>query len=169
MACKDVADCPGSPEFWRDNEAFKKSVLLLLAGIGDGITVDVDDIVLDAGSAHIGSVNVDNFPATQTVEGTVDIASDTTIAQGRKTVTNSGTPEALAGVATPCKRVDVQALSTNTGVVVVGGAGVVAAAGTRTGVALEAKQVYSFSIDDLSKIYIDATVNTEGVSFTYFN
>ena len=161
MACdRTPKTCPSSPEFWADNDAFKKAVIELLADVADGIVVNVDDIVLDAGTNHIGEVGID---------GEVTLASDTTIAQGRKTVASAGTPEALVGVATPCKRVDVQALSTNTGIIVVGGAGVVAAAGTRTGIALEAKQTYSFSITDLANVYIDATVDNEGVSFTYFN
>ena len=154
MACKDILVCPGSREFWADNGAFKKSVLLLLADVAEGITVNVDDMVLDAGTNHIGEVS---------------LSSDTTIAQGTKVVTDAGTPEALAASATPCKRVDVQALHTNTDMVVVGGAGVIAAVGTRTGIALAAGQTYSFSIDDLSKVYIDAVVDAEGVSFTYFN
>ena len=141
MACKDILLCPGSPEFWNDDSAFKKSVVALLANVADGITVTV---------------------------GTVGLASDSAINDGRKTVAAAGTAEALAA-STVCKRVDIQALSTNTGIVVVGGSTVVAAAGTRRGIALEAKQVYSFSIDDLAKIYLDVTVPGEGVSFTYFN
>lgn len=168
MTCKDILACPGSPEFWNDDWAFRKSVIALLANVADDISVTVDSVSIEAGTAHIGEVSVSNFPVTQPVSGTVAVSSDTTIGDGRKTVTNAGTREALA-TTTACKRVDVQALSTNTGTVVVGGSTVVAAAGTRRGVALEAKQTYSFSIDDLAKVYVDTTVNGEGVNFTYFN
>ena len=50
-----------------------------------------------------------------------------------------------------------------------GGSGVIAATATREGIALESKDVYSLEIDNLNKVYIDAEVNGEGVSFTYWN
>ena len=169
MACKDILVCPGSREFWADNGAFKKSVLLLLANVAEGTTVNVDDMVLDAGTNHIGSVDIDNFPASQTVDGTVSIASDTSLVSGRKTVTTAGVREAFALAPTTAKRIDIQALAGNTDKVVIGDNTVVAAVGARRGIALAAGQSYSFSITDLANIYIDSVVDFEGVSYNYFN
>jgi hypothetical protein len=107
-----------------------------------------------------------------TASNTLNIASSpapaTSIGSGRKTVTTAGTAVTLAS-STPAKRVTITALDTNTGVITVGGSGVIAASGTRTGVPLSAGDSYELDIDNLSKVYIDATVSGEGVSFTYFS
>lgn len=224
MTCERTPfTCPGSTEFWADDDAFKKSVIELLSGIAGGgggggaghVIVDSGNICVDcplpAGDNNIGNVDVvtlpaitgtvsvSNFPATQPVSGTVDIGTmpaisgtvavsslpaitgavtvsgtvglttETTIADGRKTVTNAGTREALVGVSTPAKRVDIQALSTNTAIVVVGAVTCVAAAGSRRGIGLTAGQTYSFSLADLANIYVDAVVSGEGVNFVYIS
>lgn len=88
------------------------------------------------------------------------------IGDGRKVVAAAGTAEALAA-STPIKRVHIQALESNTDMVVVGGATVVAASGTRRGIALVAGQSVTLQIDDLAKIYVDAVTNGEGVSYVY--
>lgn len=93
----------------------------------------------------------------------------TQISNGRKTVTTGGTAEALAASATACISVIITALAANTGVVVAGGSGVVASSGTRSGAPLNAGDSISFDIDDLSKIFLDVTVNGEGVSYAYLN
>jgi len=90
------------------------------------------------------------------------------VGDGRKVVASAGTAEALAA-STACQKVDIQAELDNTGIIVVGGSTVVAAAGTRRGIALRAGDSYEFEIDNLADIYIDATVNGEGVTFTYYN
>jgi hypothetical protein len=94
-------------------------------------------------------------------------ASITGIANGRKTVTVAATAETLAG-ATTCQRVDITAETDNTGIIVVGGSTCVALLATRQGTPLSAGDSYSIDIDDLSDVYIDATVSGDGVSFTYF-
>jgi hypothetical protein len=94
---------------------------------------------------------------------------------GTKTVTSSGTAVALAASATPAVWVTVQALSSNTGTICVGGATVLASAknGTCLTAGLAAPlyaipgAINAGSNYDLSSIYIDATVSGEGVSFTY--
>lgn len=35
MTCKDVLDCPSNPEFWANNDAFKKAVIYLLAAVAN--------------------------------------------------------------------------------------------------------------------------------------
>jgi len=86
------------------------------------------------------------------------------IACGRKTVTTAGTRVQL-GSSRSVDSVAVTALEGNTGVICIGGSEVIAASGTRTGIPLAAKQTASIDTDDLSDLYIDATVNGEGVSW----
>lgn len=86
------------------------------------------------------------------------------IADGRKTVTNAGTAEQFPQI--ECRTAAITALSTNTGIVVVGASSVVAAAGSRRGTPLSASSSAVFAITDLSLLWIDATVSGEGVSYT---
>ena len=99
----------------------------------------------------------------------VDVIPPSAINDGRKTVTSGGTAETLIGVATPAKRVTIVAEEDNTGIIVAGGSTVVAALGTRQGVDLGAGDSYELDIDDLQKVFIDTTVDGDGVTFTYFN
>lgn len=109
-------------------------------------------IVLAAGSAVIGKVGHDI----------------TGIDDGRKTVATAGTRLALAST-TAAKLVIVTAYPHNTGIVVVGGANVVAAADTRRGTPLYAGESTPWiPIDDLAEVYIDATLSSsEGATFSY--
>ena len=92
---------------------------------------------------------------------------NTSIRDGRKTVATAGTREALS---TPVasRLVTVTALSTNTGVVVVGGSTVIALQASRRGVPLNAGDSYEFEIDNLSKVFLDVTISGEGVTFAFF-
>ncbi len=85
----------------------------------------------------------------------------------RKTVTVAGTREQIA-IATPCSKVIITAMISNTGYVVVGGSTVVAAEATRRGIPLVAGQSMEINIGNLSKIYIDAEVTGEGITYIYF-
>lgn len=91
----------------------------------------------------------------------------TAIADGRKTVTTAGTRVTLVASTTPCKEVTITAMLANTGVVVIGGATVVASQSTRQGTPLSAGDSLTIAIDDLVKINLDATVSGEGVVFHY--
>ena len=94
----------------------------------------------------------------------------TSIGDGHKAVTTAGTAERLVASSTPCKYAVITALYTNTGRIMVGGSTVVAAVGaTSRGTPLDAYEKFGFPCDDLYDIYIDATVNGEGVMYTYFN
>lgn len=88
------------------------------------------------------------------------------INHGVKTVTTAGTDVALS-TSTACLSVTIQAQTDNTGVIAVGGSGVDATVATGTGVLLEAGDAFTMDIDNLSDIYIDSTVNGEGVRYTY--
>lgn len=90
------------------------------------------------------------------------------LADGLQLVAAAGTAEALVAVSTPIRLVEIQARPENTGVVVVGASTVVAAAGTRRGIALVPGQSVALRVKDLSEVYVDAAVSGEGVSFVYF-
>lgn len=89
------------------------------------------------------------------------------LADGRKAVTTAGTRVQLQAASQLAYAVAITALSTNTGTIVVGGTTVVAAAATRQGTPLAAGATVTFDFVDLSTIWLDATVNGEGVSFSY--
>lgn len=112
---------------------------------------------------NMGGVSFD----TSTIENNTRIPSS--IGDGRKVVTAAGTRERLVAASTGCKYVDIMAEVDNTGEIVVGGSTVVATAATRRGIPLYAGQSIRMEIGDLYNIYIDATVNGEGVTFTYYN
>lgn len=95
-------------------------------------------------------------------------ADYTFVDDGRQVVPVLGTPVALSS-STPIKSVTIQAELTNTGVIAVGSTTVDAAEPTRTGASLEAGDTITINIDDLAKVFIDATVIGEGVTFIYFN
>lgn len=101
------------------------------------------------------------------VGGLLVRATGGTVGDGRKTVTTAGTRETLVGSATPCVHLTVQALTGNTGYVVIGGSTVVAAVGTRRGIALAAGEAVPVPADDVQKIYADVETSGEGVSFVY--
>lgn len=91
------------------------------------------------------------------------------IKDGSKNVTTAGTRVQLTTTTgTYCHWVVVTARPANTGKIVVGGAAVVATAGSEVGAPiLSAGDSCGLEINDLSKVWIDSTVNGEGVSFTY--
>ena len=88
-------------------------------------------------------------------------------ADGVTTVTSAGTDVVLGGDVA-CKKIDIQAQTDNTGLIAVGFTGVDATVATGTGVILNAGDVYSLEINNLNLIYIDATLDGEGVRYTYF-
>jgi hypothetical protein len=88
------------------------------------------------------------------------------IGHGVKTVTTAGTDVVLAS-SVNAKWVIIQAQTDNTGVIAVGASGVDATVATGTGVALAAGESVSLPANDLANIYIDSTVNGEGVRYTY--
>lgn len=86
------------------------------------------------------------------------------LADGRKTVTTAGTAVQLAA-SQGIVSVAITALEANTGIITIGASTVLAASGTRRGLPLAAKQTATICTDDLADVYIDATVNGEGVSW----
>jgi len=84
-----------------------------------------------------------------------------TVRNGKTTVTTAGTRVALSGASVAVQGVVIQALASNTGIIYVGSSTVAAA----NGYELVGGQAIGLAIDDLSKVYIDASVNGDGVSF----
>lgn len=100
------------------------------------------------------------------------------IIEGRKIVTTAGTRVQLASESTKVREVTLTAETDNTGIVVVGGSGVIASLATRVGTPLPAGVSYTITAatltgdddDDLSldllDVYLDSTVSTDGVTFS---
>ncbi len=86
----------------------------------------------------------------------------------RQIVTTAGTRVRLKATTTPCSRIDITAEIDNTGVVVVGTSDVVADAATRKGIPLRAGAFYSIDVEDAYSIYIDSTVNGDGVTYNLY-
>ena len=90
----------------------------------------------------------------------------TNLADGVTTVTTAGTDVVLAS-STVAKWVIIQAQTDNTGIIAVGNAGVDATVATGTGIALAAGESVTIPCSNLNTIYIDSTVDTDGVRYTY--
>lgn len=88
-----------------------------------------------------------------------------TLTDGRKTVAAPGTAVALRATLA-CKWVCVTALKTNSSQVNVGGSGALATIGASTGQPLDAGESVTIPVNDAAKVFVDARVAGEGVSFT---
>lgn len=86
------------------------------------------------------------------------------VADGRKVVTTAGTRVNFDALV--CRSVAITAELANVGVIVVGGPTVVASAGTRTGTPLSAGDTAILAVTNMNLLYMDSTVNGEGVTFT---
>lgn len=85
------------------------------------------------------------------------------IGDGSQTVAIAGTRVQLTTTATPCKKVLITANGANSGNIWVGGATVANGRGKQL-VPLQDVEIW---IDDLSKVYVDATTSLDGVSYVY--
>lgn len=135
------------------------------------IKFDIQDVTNQAGwTSDLTGLQqaIDDIKAAVALSTGGGATVNTTIGNGRKVVTTAGTAVTLAA-STVIKEVTITAEISNTSTVVVGGSGVIASLATRQGTPLEAGDSATISIDDLSKVYIDALVNGEGVTFTYLN
>lgn len=93
----------------------------------------------------------------------VAAAPSTSLNSNVTTVTTAGTRVQTASNA--CKSVTVKAKLANTGIIYVGGSGVTSANGFQ----LAAGDTVSFDISNTNLIYIDSSVNGEGISFVFIN
>lgn len=129
-----------------------KTAVEILDNIVSGSEAQVDVVAaLPAGTNAIGLVGHDI----------------TGIGHGVKTVTTAGTDVVLS-TSQAAKGVIVQSQTDNTGLIAVGASGVDATEATGTGVILYPGDSVFVPCDNLDNIYIDSTVNGEGVRYTYF-
>ena len=80
----------------------------------------------------------------------------------RKSVTTAGVPERLIKWDEPCAQILVKALRANTGYIEIGFDGETTIIGR--GHELENKEWVVIPIDNMNKVWIDSTVNGDGVS-----
>lgn len=86
-----------------------------------------------------------------------------TIVGGSRTVATAGTRVQLSTTSVPCLDLLIQAASGTTGRIYVGGPAVSSTAG----VYLTVGQSLPISTDNLNKVWLDSTVDAEGVTFIY--
>lgn len=87
---------------------------------------------------------------------------------GRKVVAAAGTPEKLSASSVPVIDVEIRALDANTKPVAVGASTVKAKAAEARGRLLKAGEVVKLEgLGNLNKIFVDAEVNGEGVTYFY--
>lgn len=101
----------------------------------------------------------------QATMGAAMAKGNLTISDGRKVVTTAGTRVALSSTSLVYDEVTITAETDNTGIVVIGGSTVVASLSTRQGTPLNAGDSRSYQNVDLAKVYIDSTVNGDGVTW----
>jgi len=92
---------------------------------------------------------------------------ETTITDGRKTVSATGTAEALASSSTVVNYIIITAETNNTGIVVVGASTVDETVASRRGIPLNAGDTISLGAVDLADVYLDPAVSGNGVTFVY--
>lgn len=96
--------------------------------------------------------------------GAIPPYTPTTIVSGRQTVTTAGSAVQLAS-SLNINEVIIVAEFNNTGVICVGNSGVIALEATREGAPLNPGDAVIISIDNINKIYIDSTIDTDGVTY----
>lgn len=139
--------------------------------ISDGsgpLTVDGTVTITDnSGPLTVdGTVAVSNLNEVSVSVSALQTAPFTGIGDGRTTVASAGTRVALS-TSTVVKEVTITAETDNTGTIVVGGTSCIAALSTRRGTPLDAGDSITFSISNLNLVYLDATVNGDGVTYSY--
>jgi len=144
-----------------------------LAGAVAGTEVQVDVVslpnvtvgaALPAGTNNIGDVDIASIAAGDNNIGNVDVASvtiPTTIYHGQTTVAAAGTEVALAASQAILSGVTIKALHANTGMIFVGKNPV----SSTTGYVLDAGESVFLEVANLATVYIDSSVNGEGVSY----
>jgi len=119
-----------------------------------GNTID-----LGAGTVDVGTQRMTLASDDPVVAG---VAIPTTLTSGNKTVTTSGTAEAL-GTTLVAKSIYIRAKSGNTNDIFIGDSTVDAT--TNKGIILAANDSINISIADRATVYVDVTTNGEGVDY----
>ena len=125
--------------------------------------VRAQQAVLDAGTVVLGgAISVTTMPSVN-VGSTSHPSGLGAVVDGRQVVTTAGTRVQMSAQA--CKSIAVTAETDNTGIIVVGAVTVVAAIATRQGLPLAAGATATFAVDNANRLYLDATVSGEGVTW----
>lgn len=101
--------------------------------------------------------------------GDVDVTSITlptgsaTLSDSSQNVTTAGTRVQLTGAA--CKKIIITAKAANTGTIWVGGSTIAA----NRGIPLVALQNITLEVSNVNVVYIDSTVNGEGITYAYLS
>ena len=104
-------------------------------------------------------------PDTNTLTVDTTPTPPSSITSGSKVTAGTTAVQVVASVTLVC-RVTIQAFASNTGIIAVGGSNVVVASdATAVGIQLIAGDAYELDIDDVSKVWIRASVSGEGASF----
>jgi hypothetical protein len=133
---------------WDETDRAKVNPIVGNAGVTAGAGV------IDAGTQRVTIASDDHIVTSNAIP--------TTLNGGDKTVTTSGTAEAL-GTSLAIKSVYIRAKSTNTSFVCVGDSAVDEA--TNQQVILYANDSVTIDIDNRGTVYIDADVSGEGVDY----
>lgn len=113
-----------------------------------------------ADSSVVLPVKIDSVTGRLLTSTVSVVAVPSSVLNGSVVVTTGGTAVALA-VSTTITSVVVKAKYGNTGTIYIGNATV----DSSNGVELQAGDAISIDIDDLAKVYVDASVNGEGVDY----
>lgn len=135
-----------------------------LPGINDDRGQTIQGIS-DVSFASRVPVSIGADPTTHEllVKASISGGTATSIASFQASVTTAGTRVQLASNA--CISLTIKAKPTNTGYIYVGDSSV----SSSTGFILSASDSISYDVDNTDLIYIDSSVNGEGVSVTYAN
>ena len=120
------------------------------------------EVLIAGGATQTNDVKVTLDSESVAVTGTVG-HNITTIASDEMDVTTAGTALVLS-VSQACKKVDIQAKITNTGKIYIGGSTV----DSDEGLELRRGDIYSLEIGDLNNVYVDSSVDGEGVRYTWY-
>jgi hypothetical protein len=150
---------------------FRLNITGIASGTTAGVvvlsTISIPSNSIGGAMAQSGTWTVQPGNTANTTPWLVDTQRIANINHGVKTVTTAGTDVVLAA-STSCRRVTIQAQTDNAGFIAIGAAGVDATVDVGTGVLLAAGEVFELEIDNLADVFIDSTVNGEGVRYTYF-
>jgi hypothetical protein len=124
---------------------------------GTPATITIDGVVY-----YVPRVDTDGHVQVDVLSTTYP-TFPTTPVSGQETVASAGTAEQLPAQA--CKSVSIKALAGNTGKIYVAGDYV----DSSTGYELAAGESVDLCIDNVNRLYIDASVNGEGVSWLAVN
>lgn len=97
--------------------------------------------------------------------GAIPPYTPTTITSGRQIVATAGTAVPLASSLT-ISEVIIVAEFDNTGTITIGDSTVIADLNTRIGVPLHPADAVIITINDISKIWVDSTIDGDGVTYT---